>query len=275
MPSNGQPSAPAILQDITQSLQLPWTPHAFVDLNDEVPTYVKHAWTQLAPLVRTAQFADLANEIESYVDSEVRNSYRPGYGPGSLQQLGISIGEAAEIRTAFGALLFGWSQTVLIVEALRLALDGQTIGMPNVVTWPREPTNWNQAIIPITDETVMGEVVRNVLAEARQSLGLSEPPEALLAIGSWPRYARMAWDDLSPLAQGPTFAALRGQMIEQARQRCARLPGHLELSDTQLQADSFNPIQIQRVREILDRWEFRLPTDMTLAACCRSALEEQ
>ncbi|HEX5417498.1 MAG TPA: hypothetical protein VFZ25_17690 [Chloroflexota bacterium] len=274
LPGNGQPRAPAILQEITQSLQLPWTPHSFIDLNDEVPGYVKHAWDQLSPIVRTAQFVDLAHEIESSVDTAVRGAYRPGYGPGSLQQLGLSLGEAGEIRTAFSALLFGWSQTILIVEALRLALDGQKVGMKSAVSWPREPVNWTQAIIPTTDTNAMGEVARNVLAEARQSLGLSEPPEALLVIGSWPRYLRMAWDDLTAIVNGPTFTALRGELMEQARQRCTRLPGHLDLSETQLRANNFNPIQIQRVREILDRWAFRLPTDMTLATAFRYALLE-
>lgn len=273
MPGHGQPRAPAILQEITQSLEMPWTPHTFIDLNDEVPAYVQHVWAQLAPIVKTAQFADLAREIESYVDREVRANYRPGYGPGSLQQLGLTLGEGSEIRTALGALIFGWSQVLLVVEALRLVVDGQSVGMKNAVTWPREAATWNQAIIPTTDENVMGEVARNVLAEARQSLGLAEPPESLLAIGSWPRYVRMAWDDLAGLAQGPTFAALRGQLIEQARQHCARLPGRLDLSETQLRANNFNPIQIQRVREILDRWEFRLPTDLTLASCLRYALQ--
>jgi len=265
--------APAILQDITQTLQVTWTPHVFIELNDEIPAYLTKAWDQLSSVARTAQFLDLARQIETYAVSEVQASYLPGYRIGPLQQLSLSRSDAAEIRTAFSALLFGWSQTFLLAEALRLALAGQKVGQTGIVTWTREATTWNQAIIPTADVTGTGEVVRNVLAEARQSLGLGEPPEVLLVIGQWPRYLRLAWDDLKATVQSPVFAALRGQLIEQARQFSTRLPGDVVLDQTRLRATNFNPIQIQRVREILERWVFRLPTEITLGAGFREALQ--
>lgn len=271
-PPSGQPQGVAILQDITLSLQLPWIPHSFIALNDQVPRYLELAWRQLGPIVITTQFAEQARATEQLAESTTRSMYRSGYQASDLRQLGIGLSEISIIRTALAALRFGWSQTLTMMELLRRALDGPPVGQPHGISWPREATTWATAIIPITDEKSASETVRRILQDARQTLGLAEPPESLLAIGKWPDYLNLAWADLTSVVQSAAFASTRGMLAEEARQQMESLPGWVDLSAAQLQAAGLNPIEIQRVREILDRWAFRLPTEIILASCLRYPL---
>lgn len=273
-PPTGQPQGPAILQDITLSLQMPWIPHSFIDLQAEVPRYLELAWRQLRPLVLTAQFADQADATQQLADSVTRSMYRPGYQVGDLQQFGIGLGEVSVIRTALLALRFGWAQTLTMIEVLRRALDGFTVGQPHGISWPRRATTWATAIIPVTDEQTMGETVRRILDDARQTLGLSEPPESLLAIGKWPDYLRLAWDDLGPVVRTAGIGAARGSLADAARQRMESLPGTVDLSAAQLQAAGLSPVETQRVGSILGRWSLRLSTEIMLTSCLHYPLED-
>ena len=265
------PSLGPLYQDIRDTMQISWVPDVFSALG-EVPGYLTFAWKQLNPSVETAQFVRLAEQVQKDAVAAVRSLYVPSYDVGDVQQVGVPLEQQAEIRTALAALMFGHSQTLLAVKALRLAIEGSPPGGRKRISWPRSATTWAMQPIPDVDEATVGQRVRDVFTEAREALRLPRVPWSFRVIAPWPRYLQLAWGDLIGVAHEPEFAAAQSELVEQAPALCDLFPARVDVTPERLAMKGQSIFQIQRARAILRSYDRLLPTDLLLTACLRYPL---
>ena len=266
-----EPSLGPLFEDVRQTFQISWTPRVFVALG-QIRGFLPLAWAGLKPSAATEQFARLAERIRDDTAGLARSLYQPGYGPGDLQSQLEQFDDLAALRTALDALTFGQTQTLLAVEALRLAIDGFPTGGSHPISWPRVQTTWALQPIPTVQASTVGEDVRRVFEEARAFTGLAWPPRSLEALANWPDHLRLAWSDLGNQLRTPDVAAARGALIERAATYCQLLPTKVEVTPGYLERSGEAPLEINRARELLVEWEGALPANLLLTAFLRLPL---
>src|SRR5579884_1112798 len=247
-----------ILDDVRDTFQISWTPDVFEALG-AVPGYVQLAWMQLKPSVETEQFVRLADRLARDTFAVVQSMYVPSYDTGDLQQLGVSLDEQAELRTALSALIFGQAQTALAVKALRLAIENAPAGGRDTISWPRRETTWAMQPIPMVDDETHGEIVRRVLAAVQHAIQSPRPPGAFRVIARWPRYLELAWQDLQGVLRIDEFSASQTDLIEEAVQLCDMFPTKVDTTPACLESNGQSRFEIQRARDILIANDRTLP----------------
>lgn len=268
---SSEPSLGPLFQEIRDALQVSWTPSTFEQLA-EIPDYLRIAWTALKPVAATAQFLRAAERLWQEALDDVEDIYRPSYGTGDLQQLGVTLQDQAEARTALTALLYGGSQTLLAITALTQAIHGRLTGDPQAMFWPRSRTTWSLELIPMASERASAEIERRVFEQARHELGLAETPRALRLVGRFPRYLDVAWSDVVPLfGQGELSAAVN-DLIELSERRVGQLPHGVEVTPEHLQKAGLSQRKVERIRKILDTSLNQIATELILTALLRYPL---
>jgi len=266
-----KPSLGPLYDDVRDTLQIWWVPAVF-DALGEVSGYLRLAWEQLKPSLETAQFARLAERAQKDALAAIQSLYLPSYDAGGVWQAGVPFDNQAEIRTALAALLFEQSQTLLATKALRLAIENDPPGGERRISWPRPSTTWALQPIPLVDERSVGERERRVFRAARQSLTLPWVPLSLLLLARWPRYLRLAWNDLTTVFREPEFAAAQTEMIEQSAAFCDLFPTKVDATPDYLERHGQSHFEIARAREILLAYDRLMPADLLLTACLRYPL---
>lgn len=266
-----EPSLGPLFDDVRETLQISWVPTIFVALG-EVPGYLDLAWAQLKPSLQTAQFARLAERVQKDTLAVTQSLYVPSYDTGSLQLLGVTLGEQAVVRTDLSALIFGQTQTLLAAKALRLAIEGNPPGGKHSIWWPRSTTTWAMEPIPTVDEGSVGESVRQIFLEVQQALQLPWTPRSLEVIARWPRYLRQAWEDLAGVLKIPEFSAAQTDLIEQAAVLCDLFPTRVNLTPDTLEKQGQSTFEVERARQILLSYDRVLPANLLLTACLRYPL---
>lgn len=261
----------AILHEVRDTLQISWVPDAFEALG-KVPAYLRLAWAQLQPALQTEQFVRLADRLARDATAAVQSLYIPSYGPGDLQQLGIDLEDQAMVRSALSALIFGQSQTILAIKALRLALENTPPGGRETISWPRPARTWALQPIPAADAHIMGEWVRLIVDTAEHLLGLPYPPLAFRVVARWPKFLELAWQDLDAVFRTPEFGAAQTEIIEEAVQLCDLFPARVNATPAWLQSQGLTRLELDRVREILFSYDSALPSDLLITTCLRYPL---
>lgn len=266
-----EPAVGPVFDRVRDTLQISWVPPVFVALG-EMPRFLELAWAQLEPSLATAQFAQLAGRIRRDALATVQSLYRPSYGPGDVQQVGVPLAEQATVRSALEALIFGQTQTLLATKALRMALEDCPPGGQHPISWPRSSTTWAMQPLPTVDEESVGERDRRIFADARASLRLPWVPRSLLMLGRWPGYLQLAWNDLAGVFRTPEFGAAQTELIEQSAAYCDLFPVKVDLTPGRLKSQGLSPFEIHRARKILLDADAVEPANLLLTVCLRDPL---
>lgn len=269
--STSEPQLDSLYADIQSTFQISWIPPAFGTLG-QVPNYLRVAWKALKPAACTEQFARMAERVHRQSSSIIQAAYSPSYGPGDLQQLGVSLDDQSEVRTMLEALLYGQSQTLIALTALRVAADGHSSEQHNRISWPRRKTTWAMEPIAMVQEDTAGETVRQIFDNVRDELRQPDIPWALRVIARWPRYLELAWPDLQELFDIPLFWSGVTALRDEAATMCDALPCSVDASPDQLRQAGIDRFEINRARDILHACEDVVPTDDLVTSSVRYPL---
>jgi hypothetical protein len=257
--------------DLENALQLGWLPPALAAL-EAVPAYLDQVWKQLHTIVGTAQFARLAERVQNRATDYARAGYSPSYGPGEVQDSGVSLDDLALIRTDLAALLFGQAQSALLLKALRLGLDGQVIGHDTWAVWPRRQTGWRAVPHEISHPAATAASVQGILAEARRRLGTPAEPASLRALASWPSYLRLAWADLQSTVTSAGFLGAAAELAVDLADAAEALPRCLDLTRRRLAADGVSEAELDRAYQLVVAYDDSDPVDLLTTAFVRYPL---
>jgi hypothetical protein len=198
------------------------------------PEYLAAAWAQIGPNLASRYLEHQAERLRTLVALDV--GLATGRFRRELSALGLSDDELTRIRGIIDLFNYANPKNLIVVTALRLALDGRAIpGSGEAEGGQPVPSG------PVPDVGVR-------LADARSALGEAQPvlaeilaahaasgamPSVYRALANWPSFLRLSWDAVRPYVDQPDFAARVQRLIGEAERAALGLPHPVGLSRAQ------------------------------------------
>ena len=199
------------------------------------PDYLAAAWAQIGP-----------NLASRYVEREaerLRGVSALDVGPAGgqlrreLPALGLSAGDLARIQDIIDLFNYANPKNLIVVVALRLALEGRPIPGTNDAEGGRPVPSGPLPDIEVRllDARSIAPEARAVLAEILAAHQAGAMPSVYRALANWPAFLRLAWQAVRPFVAGPEFAARVPTLIGEAERSALDLPYRVDLSRAEVE----------------------------------------
>ncbi|WP_338872303.1 halocarboxylic acid dehydrogenase DehI family protein [Myxococcus stipitatus] len=220
------------------------------------PRFFVAMWEAMGPNVETRAFEELAAGLwQEVLDTTVGWEV---LGAWSAVQLGPS--QRFHARGALELYEAMLPRVLLMVSAVRLALDGHVVGhrgVPGELERLEHGVPARMAAMEWVAERPRDALTRSLFTDIEKTVGPPGVPGEYRALACWPEYLEAAWRRLKPRMKDEDFQAAAESVRESARKRALSLPYAVALSRERVAALGENVNAVARVTEAL---EARLPS---------------
>jgi hypothetical protein len=214
-------------------------------------------WNAIRPAIRVRAFEEAADDLRARAARAAVDLGCPLIET-QLEWAGYDVDEIDEIRGQVD--IFHYADAKLLMaacvlgEALRGSAGGVSRGprgeqrVPRGVPQDMDPIE----LVPEEPNGMLAKVFRSI----RAHLGLGLVPDDFRALGRWPKYLELAWDDARKRDDESAARSALKELETQAGEAARQLPVRYEVADGALQAAGADPV---RVRALVQRFRRALP----------------
>jgi hypothetical protein len=175
----------------------------------------------------------------------------------ALENVRLGESQRYQVQAALDLYHYVNPKLLVLTSAVRLAVDGETIGGGSAQDVERIERGEPPGMYPmeLVAEEPDDERLSNLFDDIEKTLGLSTINSDYRTLGLWPDYLGAAWGKLKPLVGDASHKEAADEVRETARASARALPFRVELSRERL-ADSGEDIdevvnKTQKFEEIL------------------------
>ncbi len=216
--------------DIRWALRSP-TVNLVYRLLASYPDYLAAAWREIGPNLASRYLEQQAERLRALAAFDVGPD--GGRFREELSTLGLSGDELARIRAIVDLFNYANPKNLIVVAALRLALDGRAIPGSGVAEDGRPlpsgplPDVEVRLVDPGSAPPEAQPVLAEILAAHAES---GTMPSVYRALANWPSFLRASWGALRPYVASPEFAARVRRLVDEAERAALGLPHPVGLS---------------------------------------------
>jgi hypothetical protein len=235
---------------ITRKLRVPRVPVFFRALAGEKA--LLPCWQALRPAVRLRAFEEGADELRARAARAAVEMGCPLIET-QLEWAGYDVDEIDEIRGQVNIFHYQDAKLLLAVAVLCEALNGGAGGgkeTPRAMQRVPRGVPHEMDIVELVPEDADGGLAK-VFKSIRVHLGLGLVADEFRALGRWPKYLQLAWDDARKRDDHPRARSAASDLWTHADATAATLPVRVSVTDAQLSSAGANP---RRVRDLVVRF---------------------
>jgi hypothetical protein len=148
---------------------------------------------------------------------------------------------------------------LVLTSAVRLALDGESLGKPGSTEPELIERGAPAAMYPmeVVDEDPESEQLETVFRDIKKTLKLSQVNSDYRTLALWPDYLEAAWEGLKPITRRDEHREAADALRERSRTLARRLPHPISLSREQVEALGEDA---DKVMQTTERFEQLLPS---------------
>jgi hypothetical protein len=214
-------------------------------------------WQALRPAVRLRAFEEGADELRTRAARAAVDLGCPLIET-QLEWAGYDLDEIDEIRGQVNIFHYQDAKillaTAVLCEALAATAGGGKETPRGLQRVPRGVPH-EMDIIELVPEDANGSLSR-IFRSIRAHLGLGLVADDFRALGRWPKYLNIAWDDARKRDDAPRARAALMDLWAHAEATVASLPVKVSVSAAQLTAAGADPV---RVQALTDRFRRAMP----------------
>lgn len=218
-----------VYQDLKATLGVPWVGVITQAVAHYRPFFVE-AWRQFQPSARSHYFESRCDAIRISAWEQVGTAFSVPSLTERLQRLGYSDVERAQIRAMLDIFDYGNPKYLVLATAIQQSLcEDRRLGGGDAARdkWDRMPRAPIYQIDPIPvmveEHHALGGL-KAVYEDIKATLGLPFVNSDYKAMGRWPSYLALAWQDLKPSIDSEPYVRIRQQIHEQALSAAEGLP---------------------------------------------------
>ena len=253
-----------IFLDARSALNLPYLPTLFKLLANS-PDYLKEAWNDLAPVVRSKEFHAAGLALEEYIYSVVVTAgWRFTEQRRELQDQRFSNEDTIFIADALAIFAHGLPQVLLLARLLQAGYSG---GQSGRISHVKQTSMISQALkIHVPNEREAGLRSWLIYNDIKKTTGSRSVMSVLRFISSYPGYLTSVWMDWKKTLKNP--AVLRAK--EEVSRRSAGLITGLPVGDHRA-SGKIKPEQWREIEETIDGFVRMLPLFALVTAVWRKS----
>jgi hypothetical protein len=217
-----------IYQDLKATFGVPWIGVITQAVAHYRPFFIE-AWRQFQPSARTHYFESRCDAIRLSAWEQTGSSFDVPPLTTRLQQIGYSEAEIGQIRTVLDIFDYGNPKYLVLATAIQQGLceDRCLGGGAAIGKWdhlPRSPIYQIDPIPAMIEEHHALGGLQTVYADIKATLGLPFVNSDYKAMGRWPSYLLLAWQDLKPSIDSEHYVRIRQGIHERALATAEGLP---------------------------------------------------
>jgi hypothetical protein len=217
-----------VYRDIKTTFGVPWV-GVITQAVAHYRSFFIEAWRQFQPSARTHYFESRCDAIRLSAWQQMGSSFEVPLMAARLKQIGYSETELAQIRTMLDIFDYGNPKYLLLATAIQQSLceDRRLGGGPIKGEWdrlPRSPIYQSDPIPVMIEEHHALGGLQAVYEDIKSTLGLPFVNSDYKAMGRWPSYLALAWQDIQPSIDSAAYVRIRQDIHEQALAAVEDLP---------------------------------------------------
>ncbi|MCP3166140.1 halocarboxylic acid dehydrogenase DehI family protein [Myxococcus qinghaiensis] len=216
------------------------------------PRFFVAMWEAMEPNVETRAFEEAAlglwqEVLDSTVQWEVLGAWNA-----------VTLGPSQRFHARGALELYETMQprVLLMVSAVRMALEGQVVGQSGALgTLERleRGVPSRMAAMEWVAEKPADAALRSLFADIVKTVGPPGVPGEYRAMACWPSYLETAWRRLKPRMKDEDFQEEADRLLESARRRARALPYPVALSRERVAALGEDADAVLKVTQALER----------------------
>jgi len=252
-----------IFMDARSALNLPYVPTLFKVLANS-PDYLKVAWDDLAPVVRSKEFHAAGLALEEYIYSMVMaGGWRFNEQRRELQDQRFSTEDTIFIADALAIFAHGLPQMLLLARLLQAGYSG---GQRGRVSHAKQTSMIAQALkIHVPNEREAGLRSWLIYNDIKKTTGSKSVLSVLRFISPYPGYLASVWMDWKKTLKNPSVQRAK----EEVGRRSAGLVTGLPVADHR--SGKIKPEHWREIEETVDGYVRMLPLFALVTAVWRKS----
>ena len=238
------------------------------------PPLLRLQWEVLKPNALTQDFFDKTEVIRRQAAAAVKDHFTVADYRAVLRMGGLSDDAIKEIKAILDFFLYGDPFLLLMVSCLQSALSGKRLpGKPWAHLLPHYIHPTRTFRVPLVEMTGAPPNVQAVYGEIQKTTGLPFVPSDYRALGRWPRFLEIAWEDWKKKIATAAYQREVRQLNELALALAEDLPFAVAMNTQVLRKAGFTLSQIADIVATVDLFQGLLPGLITNVAAFKIGLE--
>src|SRR5690349_17662830 len=240
---------------VTRKLRVPRVPLLFRALAGEKA--LQTCFQSLRPAIRLRCFEEAADELRAKAARAAVDLGCPLIET-QLEWAGYDLDEIDEIRGQVNVFHYQNAKILLFAATLWEALHGVAGGgkeTPRATQRIPRGVPHDADIVELLPEDSNGNLGK-VFRSIRAHLPFGLVPDDFRALGRWPKYLQLAWDDARKRDSEARAKAALSDLLATAEAMVPTLPAKVRVTDEQLASAGADPA---RVRSVVDRFRRAMP----------------
>lgn len=254
-------NVPTTAEHIATALRIPFVPDVIADLA-HCENILEILWPQLAPSVETIGFVNSALYMADMALEAVEEVYEPTITPAALLNNALDENSIHQLLAVLDVFQWIQPQLLLLCAALAEARGNTSVGGQGHPQ-PRHTVEREQDHLMTKVEFASSNI--GALPAITERLQLSKPSELYRAVGFWPAYLEVAWEEIQHLAAYPLFRQRGRGLYYYARSSSRFLAQPLYADDAALRKAGITDNAIAQTDILIDA---ALPTLATMMMHC-------
>lgn len=238
------------------------------------PRFLRLQWDFLRPNALTQDFFDKTEVIRRQALAIVREHFTVNDHKAVLRMQGLSDDAIKEIRAVIDFFLYCDPFLLLMASALQTSLADKPLpGKPWAHLLPQytHPTRVHDVrLVELEDAP---PPLQAVYREIMKVTGLNFVASDYRALGRWPDYLELAWEEWKKKTPTPAYQREVRKLDELAVALALDLPFPLAINPQTLKHAGFTPVQIADILATVDYFQGLIPPLITNIAAFKVGLE--
>jgi hypothetical protein len=238
------------------------------------PSLLRLQWEVLRPNALTQDFFDKTEVIRRQAATAVKEHFTVADYRAVLRMQGSSDDAIKEIKATLDFFLYGDPFLLLMASSLQSALAGKSLrGKPWAHLLPHYTHPTRTFRVPLVEMTEAPSNIQAVYREIQKLADLPFVPSDYRALGRWPHFLELAWEDWKKKIPTPAYQREVRRLNELAVALAEDLPFAVALNSQGLRKAEFTPAQIEDILATVDLFQGLLPGLITNVAAFKIGLE--
>jgi len=238
------------------------------------PALLRLQWEVLKPNALTQDFFDKTEVIRRQAAAAVKGCFTVADYRAVLRMGGLSDDAIKEIRATLDFFLYGDPFLLLMVSCLQSALSGKQLrGKPWAHLLPHYTHPTRTFRVPLVELADAPASVQAVYLEIQKTTDLPFVPSDYRALGRWPRFLELAWEDWKKKIAISAYQREVRRLNELALALAEDLPFAVAINTRALRKAGFTPSQIADILATVDLFQGLIPGLITNVAAFKIGLE--
>lgn len=209
-----------VYQNLKATFGVPWVGVITQAVAHYRPFFIE-AWRQFQPSAASHFFESHCGAIRLSAWEQVGSSFDIPPLDARLQRIGYSDTELSQIRAMLDIFDYGNPKYLLLATAIQQGICedrslGGGIASSKWDSLPRSPIYQIDPIpVMVEEHHALGDL-KSVYEDIKSTLGLPFVNSDYKAMGRWPSYLELAWQDLKPAIDSEPYARIRQDIHMQA-----------------------------------------------------------